>query len=426
MSEIQEPANNGTFQEVSEAVIKSLNDANEVPEADPPSRKENREKTNNNKLNKSRFKPQEEAVNMSNNHGNSMNMGMPQQQYDMQGQQYYDPMMNQQNQQMDPNNQYYQNYQNPQYTDPNMQGGGYYDYGQPGMEQQNPYGMQPDYYGMQQQDPIMEEPGEEEEFPPFDFGALGLPQLGIPYEEIQEQTNTKTVQQLREMRLIEALDKQTALLESIAQNYHRNKELRTKADLRKLKNKLERLENEKLFKDLQYHQARIANDIANNNNQMIFNHLNAQAQLKANPIVLSVTGRDEMPDPRGLRLPMSMPMSMPSMPMPNTMPNRLVSGMGPLPFPSKKGFLPPIANPGGFGFNPNPFGPNSFPPPPFGGRPGMLPPLGGGGFGGGFGGFPMDLNMKKKHKSSSKNTPSKKSKKVDVDLDNLISKYKSK
>ena len=78
---------------------------------------------------------------------------------------------------------------------------------------------------------------------------------------------------LKEARLMEALEKQTALLDSISQSYQRNKEMRQKAELRKLKNRLEGLENKKLFRELELQQVQAANDIAQQNNQIIFSHL---------------------------------------------------------------------------------------------------------------------------------------------------------
>lgn len=78
---------------------------------------------------------------------------------------------------------------------------------------------------------------------------------------------------LKEARLMEALERQTALLDSIAQSYQRNKELRQKGELRKLKNRLEKLENQKLFRELEIQQLQVSNDIAQQNNQLIFSHL---------------------------------------------------------------------------------------------------------------------------------------------------------
>lgn len=80
-------------------------------------------------------------------------------------------------------------------------------------------------------------------------------------------------QKLKEARLMEALERQTSLLDSIAQSYQKNRELRHKADLRKLKTRLEKLENEKLFRELEIQQMQSANDIAHQNNQLIFSHL---------------------------------------------------------------------------------------------------------------------------------------------------------
>jgi len=97
-------------------------------------------------------------------------------------------------------------------------------------------------------------------------------------------------QRLKEARLMEALEKQTSLLDNIAMSYKKNKEMRDKAELRKLKNRLEKLESQKMFRELEIQQSQMANDIATQNNQLIFSHLNAQAQLRANPIVLSIPG----------------------------------------------------------------------------------------------------------------------------------------
>jgi len=219
--------------------------------------------------------------------------------------------------------------------------------------QEDPYSMNGGYQQSQEDEDDDEDVG-------FGFmpGMMGYP----PYDDPeQEQTNAKTYQQLREMKLIEALDRQTALLEQIAQNYQRNRELRIKADLRKLKSKLERLENERLLKDMQYHQVKVANEISNNNNQLIFNHLStlnfhfhnpldAQAQLRANPIVLSIASPEDMPQFRPM--PVMRPMMRPNLApiMTQSMPNL---GQNPM-------FM-------------NPFGMKS----PLGGRPHFLPPLSG-------------------------------------------------
>jgi len=80
-------------------------------------------------------------------------------------------------------------------------------------------------------------------------------------------------QKLKEARLMEALDRQTSLLESIGQSYKKNKEIRQKTEMRKLKKRLEKLENQKLFRELETQQAHIANDIAQQNNQLIFSHM---------------------------------------------------------------------------------------------------------------------------------------------------------
>lgn len=80
-------------------------------------------------------------------------------------------------------------------------------------------------------------------------------------------------QKLKQARLMEALEKQTALLDSISQSYQKNRELRQKADLRKLKHKLEKLEMDKMFRELEIQQVQAANDIAQQNNQLIFSHL---------------------------------------------------------------------------------------------------------------------------------------------------------
>lgn len=86
-------------------------------------------------------------------------------------------------------------------------------------------------------------------------------------------------QKLKEARLMEALERQTTLLDSIAQSYQKNRELRHKADLRKLKNRLETLENQKLFRELEIQQMQSANDIAHQNNQLIFSHLSTHPPL---------------------------------------------------------------------------------------------------------------------------------------------------
>jgi len=89
----------------------------------------------------------------------------------------------------------------------------------------------------------------------------------------------KKAQKLREARLAEALEKQTALLDSIGQSYKRNKEIRQKAEVRKLKNRLEKLENEKMFRELEIQQSIMANDIAQQNNQLIFSHISIHSPL---------------------------------------------------------------------------------------------------------------------------------------------------
>jgi len=78
---------------------------------------------------------------------------------------------------------------------------------------------------------------------------------------------------IREIRLAEALEKQTHLLENLAKAHEENKESRKKAELKKLREKIQHLELEKMFKDLKEHQIKVANDIINSNNQLIFNHL---------------------------------------------------------------------------------------------------------------------------------------------------------
>jgi len=107
-------------------------------------------------------------------------------------------------------------------------------------------------------------------FDDFPLDALAFNQGLAAYASLESDNKG---QKLKEARLMEALDRQTSLLDSIGQSYKKNKEIRQKAEMRKLKNRLEKLENQKLFRELEIQQAQIANDVAQQNNQLIFSHM---------------------------------------------------------------------------------------------------------------------------------------------------------
>jgi len=247
-------------------------------------------------------------------------------------------------------------------------------------------------------------------------------------------------QKLKEARLMEALDRQTSLLDSIAQSYQKNRDLRNKAELRKLKNRLERLENQKLFRELEIQQIQSANDIAQQNNQLIFSHLNAQSQLKANPIVLSMNSGGMIP-------PMALQASLNSLPSHgnslNSLPPIGYPGLFPNPsgFPSRSPFGPgPMWNRSPMGLGRPPF---FGAPPPAGPMSGYMPmgmpPLALPFNKGPFKLPPINSSRKKKGKSSDSSSSdseddsprtnkSRKGKKLDVDkyLTKTLGKYKSK
>lgn len=215
-------------------------------------------------------------------------------------------------------------------------------------------------------------------------------------------------QKLRETRLAEALGKQTALLDSIGQSYKRNKEIRQKAEVRKLKNRLEKLENEKMFRELEIQQSIMANDIASQNNQLIFSHmsiflpllenflniflsLDAEAQLRANPIILNLPTKSSTDSLN----PLLLHAALRTMSNKNQPTNQVNLGIipggrpfpgGPIPYrhPMHPGIGlmgPPMGpNMGHMGpmnpqMRPGPFGPMQFPPGPrFGGPPPFMGP----------------------------------------------------
>lgn len=113
--------------------------------------------------------------------------------------------------------------------------------------------------------------GNYEIFDDFPLDALAFNQGLAAYAAYDEGDNK--AEKLKEARLMEALDKQTTLLDNIAMSYKKNKEMRDKAELRKLKNRLEKLESQKMFRELEIQQSQIANDIATQNNQLIFSHM---------------------------------------------------------------------------------------------------------------------------------------------------------
>ena len=97
------------------------------------------------------------------------------------------------------------------------------------------------------------------------------PALGSMMPMLNKKNNKLT--KLREIKLIEALDKQTNLLEDMALNYEQKREQKLKVELKKMKNKLEKLENEQALKEMKLHQTIIASEIAAQNNQFIYGHI---------------------------------------------------------------------------------------------------------------------------------------------------------
>lgn len=108
--------------------------------------------------------------------------------------------------------------------------------------------------------------------PYMDPGMMGGMPDPNPLPPLKEKRDNKAAR-LKELKLMEALDRQSAMLEAITENYKKQKENRLKEEKRRLKQKLKKLESLKTLKEIQHYHSQVANEVLNYNNQTIFNHI---------------------------------------------------------------------------------------------------------------------------------------------------------